>query len=98
VTKEREIVPSNKQQFFSVGLQEQATIAKQQHCNDQIFTSYIVSQEATTMTIFLSVVLQGAMSMVDCNDHTRSRPIGNQPFSLMWINHIDDHKDAKSQQ
>jgi hypothetical protein len=38
-----------------------------------VFTSYIVLQEATTMTIFFSLVLQGAAMMVDCSNRTRLR-------------------------
>ncbi len=43
------------------------------------------------------VVLQGATMTVDCNKSARSHN-DNQPFSLMWMNHIDNHKGAKRQQ
>ena len=64
-----EITPSNNQPNFYVALQEQATVAKQQHCqcNDQVL-SYFILQDATTTTIFLFVVSQGATTTVDCDE------------------------------
>ncbi len=53
---------------------------------DVIIMSYIESQEATMMA-----------ATVDCNKSAKLCN-NNKPFSLMWMNHIDDRKGARHQQ
>ncbi len=80
---------------FYIAFQEQAMITKQQHCwrDDQVFTSQIVFQEATTTAIFLFVISQGATTTVDCGKHARLRQ--QQPSFLIDVDQAHQQSQGR---
>ncbi len=99
---------NNQPNLYCHTVREQVTIAKARSAHDEIHRSNnnivevqwsifnIVLQEVTASKTFLSSHREQQQQLIAMSawDHAYD----NHPFSLMWINHIDNCKGAKHQQ